>query len=344
MRRSFRYISVLAAVALLFTAQALPLRGEQREQAAANTPVVRAWITPDSMSIGDHFRLRVEIDKDMMQVVNFPTFDKKLRLAERMVFLEEYPADTIASEGRRQTISKEYRFTCFIAGEYNLGRFPILYGDKNIVDTLYSDNRLSLLVTTFKVDTVGSTIYDIKRPEETPLLVSEFSGYLKWAIVALCLLAAIIWLVSHWMSSRRKQEGAAERTRPRELPHVRAIRELEALHNQKVWQNNKPKLYYSRLTDIIRTYIEGRYGIGAMEMTTDEIMAAMEGAGLSDKSYRDLREMLRIADLVKFARHIPEGDENERIYHNAYYFVEETKELPEEENEKNKPAEEKGDE
>ena len=108
-------------------------------------------------------------------------------------------------------------------------------------------------------------------------------------------------------------------------PHVEAIRALEGLHNQKLWQNNKHKAYYSGLTDILRRYLAGRYGIGALEMTSDEIIDAVRPLDLPRKSAMELTALLREADLVKFAKATPEAEQNEADYLKAYYFVEETK-------------------
>jgi len=88
------------------------------------------------------------------------------------------------------------------------------------------------------------------------------------------------------------------------------------------------KSYYTQLTDIVRAYLNGRYGVNAMEMTSDEIMGAAAALQMSDKNRRDLRAILLTADLVKFARHVPAGEENENLYYAAYYFVEDTKEVP----------------
>lgn len=112
-------------------------------------------------------------------------------------------------------------------------------------------------------------------------------------------------------------------------PHERAIQDLETLHNQKLWQSGKVKSYYTRLTDIVRTYLEGRYGIRALEQTTDEIMRELRTADLADRSRNELRDLLRTADLVKFAKHQPAAEENEVFYYTAYYFVENTKQAPE---------------
>ena len=108
-------------------------------------------------------------------------------------------------------------------------------------------------------------------------------------------------------------------------PHEAALAALEKLRAQRLWQEGKHKLYYSALTDILRTYIAGRYGVSAMEMTSDEIIAAMRSIELPDKARADLTAILRDADLVKFAKAEPDAEQNEQNYLRAYYFVEETK-------------------
>lgn len=106
-----------------------------------------------------------------------------------------------------------------------------------------------------------------------------------------------------------------------------AIRALEKLHSRKLWQNGKHKEYYSQLADIVRIYIEQRYGIGAMEMTSDQILDAVRN--VNDERLREkLRELFGLADLVKFAKLAPTPEDNEQAYFDAYFYVEETKELP----------------
>jgi len=117
--------------------------------------------------------------------------------------------------------------------------------------------------------------------------------------------------------------------------HIVAIEALEKLRNEKLWQNNKHKQYYSGLSDILRTYLAGRFEVGAMEMTTDEIADALREVDIEHKSKMDLLSVLRDADLVKFAKATPEASENELAYDKAFYFVENTKpvEVVEEEEE-----------
>lgn len=314
MRMFRRYFTVFATLAALCFG------------AAAQAPEVRVTMKPDSILIGDHVSLRIEVRKDMMQVVDFPVFDRE---QQGVKVIKDLPPDTVETDGRRQTIIKEYVLTSFHAGNYNMRGLKVLYLDKNITDTIALGD-LDLQVVTFDVDTVNTTIYDIKPPLGAPVMVDEFKGYVLGAIFAGAVLAALTWVIANALSRRRKKGEEDGKPKSKIPPHVRAIAGLERLHNQKLWQNGRHKQYYTLLTDIVREYLEGRYGIGAMEMTSDEIIGAVSPLPLADKDFDALKEMLRTADLVKFAKFVPAADYNEKAYYDAYSFVEDTKEVAEE--------------
>ena len=240
------------------------------------------------------------------------------------------PTVTAHADGRRLKLRKRYRLAAFDEGRYNLGTARVLYADKNILDTLSSRDSVYLEVTTFQIDSTSQSIYDLKGQRTLPFRFREIRGYVLWGLLALALLAAAAYALHRWLAARGKRLGDLFKPAPPLPPHVAAIQALEALHNQKLWQNNRHKQYYSGLTDILRTYIAARWDIGAMEMTSDEIIDAMRAEELPDKARMDLTAILRDADLVKFAKATPPAEENEADYLKAYYFVEETKPVEEE--------------
>ncbi len=312
-----RHICAAAVLAVLLLPFAKAL--------AADEPEVHVRLSADTVMIGDHFYLGVEIKKDMVQVVDFPTLGKQM-MNGAFELLDESPVDTLSVEGRMQHLYKRYEMICFDEGVYNIDSFPLLYLDKNIIDTIYARDKNTLYVDTYVVDTVKQTIFDIKDPLDTPLLASEIGGYIRYGLLAAVALVAILYSILRRM---RNHQPAVENGKPREAPHVVAIRKLEQLKNQKVWQNNKHKLYYTRLTEILREYIMGRYGISAREMTSDEILDAVREVHLDPTDFAYLERVLKEADMVKFAKVVPEPEQNETAYSEAYYFVENTKQVPE---------------
>ena len=79
-------------------------------------------------------------------------------------------------------------------------------------------------------------------------------------------------------------------------------------------------------------------------MTTDEIVDALRGVDIEQKQKMNLVAVLRDADLVKFAKAMPEAEENEAAYNKAYYFVEETKPVEVVEDDEDEPTKNKKEE
>ncbi|MDE5579557.1 MAG: hypothetical protein K2I85_06395 [Alistipes sp.] len=291
---------------------------------AQQRPAVTARVEPDSILIGDRFDYVIEVEKDLVQVVEFPVFEPQAgnRFFE---LVEELPVDTLRRDGRRLKLSKRYRLAAFQEGRHDLGPAQVLYADKNIVDTLRTEERLVLEVATFEIDSTSQSIYDLKEQRTLPFRFGEIGGYAAWSLLGLLLLAAAIAGLLRWLRRRGTTLGGLFAPAPPLPPHVEAIRALEELHHRKLWQNNRHKQYYSGLTDILRTYIARRWEVGAMEMTSDQILGALRTFDLPDKARMDLTTLLREGDLVKFAKATPGAEENENAYLKAYYFVEETK-------------------
>ncbi len=300
--------------------------------AQAQKVEISSYVEPDTVQIGDLFTYTIEVKRDMAQVSEFPIYniDNSDGKGANVELVEEMAVDTLSREGRMLHLRKRYVMQVFDEGIINMGRGSILFADKNIVDTLYGKDSVYLTIMPILIDSVAAAngLRDIKPQKDMPFKFGEISGYVGWSLVALLLLALAIYLLLRILAHYGKNFGDLFKPAPPLPPHVVAIRALEALHHRKLWQNEKYKLYYSELTDILRTYIVGRYSIGAMEMTSDEILEAMRSLSeeeLPRKASMDLCSILREADLVKFAKAQPSAEENEAAYTMAYYFVEETK-------------------
>jgi hypothetical protein len=146
--------------------------------------------------------------------------------------------------------------------------------------------------------------------------------------MAIFLLAYILILLVIWLILRRKyglKPGEIEEVQKYLPPHVRAIMDLDKLKADKPWITGQNKEYYTRLTDILRTYIEQRFQINAMEMTTAEILPLFKKDRNTQSVYQNLRQILQLSDLVKFAKLLPLENDDELSMMNAYLFVNQTK-------------------
>ena len=206
-----------------------------------------------------------------------------------------------------------------------MGKAQVLYLDKNLIDTLFAEREESVVVKTFQIDSTMTSVRDLKPQKTLKLHFAEFGGYLGIALAVALLLAGAIYLLVRYLHKRGRRISDLFKPAPPVPAHIVAIEALEKLHNEKLWQNDKHKLYYSGLSDILRTYLAGRFEVGAMEMTTDEIADTLRDIEIEQKQKMNLLSVLRDADLVKFAKATPESEENELAYDKAYHFVEETK-------------------
>ena len=342
MRLFFKYAILPLALLLIFLPSVAQVETSQAEQAAqsikeqvggsqlkaedrvrpVNAPRVSGSIEPDSIGIGDRFLYTIDVEKDQVQGVFFPEFGGEG--SSHYELIESMPIDTLEREGRRMKLRKQYILAAFQEGIH--GVVPqVMYMDKNIVDTLAGDDTLMLAVTTFQIDSTSHSIFDFKPQMDMPFKMGEITGYILWSIVGLILFALAIYGLHRLLKHYGKSFGTIFKPAPPLPPHVVAFMALEKLHEEHLCQQGEHKLFYSQLTDILREYISGQFGVGAMEMTSDEIIDTMRGVEIPSKQRMDLSDILREADLVKFAKAEPESEQSEGAYRMAWEFVLQTK-------------------
>jgi hypothetical protein len=169
----------------------------------------------------------------------------------------------------------------------------------------------------------SAKIFDIAAPYRAPLTFGEL---LPWILLAL-LAAVTVWLIIRLIKKFKRVKKEIIVPTIVEPAHIIAFRELERLHNEKLWQNVETKKYYTRLTEIIRQYLENRFHIYSLELTTSETLEALVKTGFKkNESYKKLKSVLTGADLVKFAKYKPEPIENESTYSDSWDFVSATRE------------------
>lgn len=125
-------------------------------------------------------------------------------------------------------------------------------------------------------------------------------------------------------ANRKKVVAMLPRRKP-VPPYQLAMQRLTELREDNLWQNGREREYYTRLIDILRDYLQGRFGINAMEMTSQQIIRTLNEKEETRMSNARMRRILEIADYVKFAKVRPMPDDNHRALADAIQFVEETK-------------------
>ena len=143
------------------------------------------------------------------------------------------------------------------------------------------------------------------------------------AIKVLLGLLLVIVLIGIWyyFKKRKKPVPVVVEVKPLVPLHLQALNKLNALRDKKLWEQEEVKQYHSELTDIIREFLEKRYKIRAMEQTSDEIFSGIRHLEIAEENRNQLRQILMLADLVKFAKQKPLNADNEQSMANAIGFV-----------------------
>lgn len=207
---------------------------------------------------------------------------------------------------------------------YDSGYFaipPVLL--RNTIDSSKSKATEALLleVHTVPTDTLLSKTKDIKPEFDYPFKWSWYKDYFYWGLAALLFIASIIVL---WYYLLKKRKKTQKQTVVLEPPHVVALRELEKLKHEAIWKENRVKEFHSAISEILRAYIERRYRFPALESTTDEIMSVIKTKVITQEQKENLEQILRLSDLVKFAKWLPLPNENEWSVDSAIQFVKQT--------------------
>ncbi len=278
---------------------------------------VEARLDTSSIPLGDQTKLHVNIHLPAGTVLTYPHLKDSIG---KLIIVGDGRIDTSLNKEDTtiQTIHQTYTLTSFDPGTYQIPEF-VFKTETNSFKT----SPLQLQVTPVAVDTTKG-IYDIKQP----LAVSyTFVDWLKdnwyWVALALTLILALIGLI-YYLKKRTKSETPKIKTRESVPAHVQALNRLSALRDKKLWQQELIKEYYSEVSDILREYLEARYVIKALEQTTGEIVAALKHKNMDVSNRNLLRQILTLADLVKFAKEKPAPNENEQILEDAVQFVTQT--------------------
>lgn len=247
------------------------------------------------LRIGEQINIRYQIKGDSLSQIQFaeqPNFAP-------FELLEDFPLDTLRSQAH-YLFTKKYALIQFDSGTYWIPKQKILI---NGVGTI--TDSISIRVNTVVVDTLKQPLFDIKP------LVAVKRGYKKLTQQILITVFGLILLILAVFLILRVQKKLIEKRK--ELPPFdRALLELKALEEERPRLQEEYKSYYSKLTDVVRRYLEEEANITALESTSRELLKKLEllkdsgKLDLDGETLRSLKRVLEHADLVKFARSAPE--------------------------------------
>lgn len=244
-------------------------------------------------------------------------------LTSKIEVLSASPIDTTfpnKSNPARIFQHQQLLVSVYDSGFYAIPPFKFVLNDGR--DSLFT-NPLFLEVHTLPVDTAEGKYKDIKQPFEEPFNWRWYLPTVLWGLAAILAIQIIVLIVLRL--TRKEKQKDDPRPKVRIPAHLTALSALERIREEAVWREGRIKEYYSELSDTIRLYIEQRYELPALESTTDEIMSAFRSRVIDSESKERLEQLLRLSDLVKFAKMTPMEMEFDLSLKNALEFVNGTK-------------------
>ena len=260
-----------------------------------NDESIEVFIDSTSIMIGEKIDYYIKIKSDTLVDIKFS--EKPFFLPFEI--LEEYPLDTVESK-LDYLFTKKYSLIHFDSGNYWLPNQKLfLNGSLKILDSIL------IKVKNVSVDTLKQPLYDIKPIEEVK---KNYFDLIKWTLIIILISVFLIGLI-YFLFFKNKIEADSLNSAP---PFERAIQELKELESFVLKKDQDYKEYYSSLTGIVRRYLEEDAKVSALESTSDQLLLKLEALktqgvlDLKTQTLNNLKNVLKTADLVKFAKSIPE--------------------------------------
>jgi hypothetical protein len=277
---------------------------------------VRVAVSRKELTIAERLDLLVETRAGSGYVTALPRFGDKLEQFGIVDYRSEPPK--LESDGTVVT-RRTYELEPFLSGEYVIPPMTVSFhevGDSTI-HYMESDTIRVTVTSILPEDQAGLEIKEIAGPAELP---SDYRGAMVIGAAVLLVSGAVVFLL--WRRSKRLREMTA-----RKVPaHEKAFALLERLLAEGLVEEKRYAEFTARVSDILRVYIEDRFGLRAPERTTEEFLAEAGGGLNVDTGKKSILERFLVhCDLVKFAALEPTADDVKRTFETCRDFIDATK-------------------
>ncbi len=284
-----------------------------KDFADLEAPSVQAQVEPSTAKLGDLVNLSIRVAHDQAFQVEPPAFSKTLGT------FEVYASTRLAAEISGNKAVERFQATLqnFTTGQQTLPGLEVIYRDP--MGKAQTLKTASLVMTIEEVPPGPKDKNDIRGIKG---VIGPTAWSPWWWLVAAAVLVAIGIVM--WRKRKRAQSGPPP---PPPVPaDITAMEKLEQLLRSDLLATGKLKEFYSALSDIVRAYIEATYQTPALERTTSELMRDLRRVKEIPMAQQvDLKDLLEIGDLVKFAKFRPDMSEATQAHQKAVSFIEATR-------------------
>jgi len=276
-------------------------------------------VTKKEITIAERVTLVLQAEVDEDYEVELPKFGEKL---EQFGIVDYEAPLAVLAPGGRTRHQRSYVLEPFLSGEYKIPPMKVRFWKKGEeppdVHEIESDELTVTVKSILPEDCKKLEIRDIAGPVALP---TEKARWVPAAVVGgMAVVAGGVAFLS-WL--RRRRRAAAEV--PKIAAHELAYRQLEKLVSEKLIEAGRIKLFYQGISDIVRHYIENRFGLRAPELTTEEFLAELATSDALRPGHKSLlKTFLKHCDMVKFAEHEPSTAEIQQTFDSCKALIEGT--------------------
>jgi hypothetical protein len=284
-----------------------------------NAQSVKATVGTSQILIGDHIPLKLDATTGGK---TFERFDlSSIDTSEHFEIVQPGEAfeDAVSKVWQQELV-----VTSFDSGVFYLPPIAGVFRNANGETETVLSNPIPITVHTVTPDSLG--LRPIKDIISEPVSWLDYKWYIATGLGVILLIILI-----NFFHKRKKKDSEEEAFVPYIPPHEKALSALDALEAEEVWQSGDIKQYESRISLIVRAYIEDKFSFPAQEWTTREIMQAMVSWKDKGVSLPVLQDILSQSDMTKFAKFAPTEEALKSQMTRSRKWILSTKDLAKEE-------------
>jgi hypothetical protein len=302
-------LKTLIIAILMMAATAAPAMAQQVHFSAS--------LDTGNIIIGDQLEYRLQLIIPEGFQFEWPQINDSL--TGHVEILRKSKVDTLRLSDGMLDVRQAFTITSFDTGFYVIPPYEVRFRENDQTPEISTLETEPYLLNVFSIPVdLSQPIKPIKDPIAVPI---TFIEVLPWILLAI----AIGGLLTFFLTRKKKTSPVLLfKPKPKRAAHLIALEELEQLKMEKLWQQGLIKDYYSRLSGVVRAYIENCFDIPAVESTTFETLHFLRKKPIAKQTLDILQELLELSDLVKFAKAKPLPSEHDQSMNLAEVFVKNT--------------------
>jgi len=219
--------------------------------------------------------------------------------------------DTI-NVGGVTTFTQTLTITSFDSGKWKLGPLQLIMQDRT------TGNQTVLQTDSVVLEVLPVDVSNMQNYHDVKDILDVEVKPNYWLYVAIAA-SAIVLIILIWLMVKDSKKKKVELPKPayKGTPLEHALQQIKELEGEDLPAKQQVKLFYTRLSEILRNYFNDRFNVHSSHATSDELMVLLS-VYLQDEKYRtEFYQLLRLSDAVKFAKYIPSTEQNEKAVKTA---------------------------